>query len=259
MPTYRRDRRSSGDAAQPRVGLAMPDPLATGSVANQGRIGYLLDAIRARPAGRRALTLLAAVMALAGVGMVAYPLVTDIYANEVLQERLDDRISSPEFKRKYRTRTIKTGDPLTRIIMPDLDVNAIVVEGTSPAALRAGAGHYPNTPLPGAAGNVGIAGHRTTYGRPFNRIDELDVGDTIKLETPLAVYTYRVVRHPDHVPGACDNGACWITHPNDWSVVAPTTVGMLTMTTCHPKGSADQRLIVRAQLVSTKAKPVPRA
>ena len=51
-----------------------------------------------------------------------------------------------------------------------------MVEGTSPEALRAGAGHYPETPLPGQAGNVAIAGHRTTYGKPFNRLDEVAPG-----------------------------------------------------------------------------------
>ena len=234
----------------------MPDPLPDGA-RRQGRAGYLLDALRSRPGGRRALTLLAVVLALSGAGMVAYPLVTDIYANEVLQERLTKRIDSPEFKQRYRTRTVKTGDPLTRIIIPSLDVSAVVVEGTSPAALRAGAGHYPNTPLPGENGNVAIAGHRTTYGKPFNQLDEIELNAVVKLETPLAIYTYRVVGHPPHAPDACPTGACWITHPEDWSVVSPTPEPTLTLTTCHPKGSAAKRLVVRAQLVAAKAKAVP--
>ncbi|HVM21055.1 MAG TPA: class E sortase [Egibacteraceae bacterium] len=229
----------------------MPDPLASQAGRAQGAVAYAMDALRLRPASRRALSVLAVVLSLAGAGMFAYPLFTDVYASEVLQDQLEDRYASEGFKQRYVTRTVRHGDPLTRIVIPSLGVSAVVVEGTSAAALRAGAGHYPNTPLPGEAGNVAIAGHRTTYGKPFNRIDELAVGARIRLETPLATYTYRVVGHPDDAAQPCPNGACWITHPGDWGVVSPTPGRMLTLTTCHPKGSAAQRLIVRAQLTST--------
>ncbi len=229
----------------------MPDPVGTQLAREQSAMAYTMDALKVRPAGRRALSAIALILCLGGAGMFAYPLFTDIYATEVLQQRLADRIDSKDFKKKYVTRTVKHGDPLTRIVIPALEVNAVVVEGTSAAALRAGAGHYPNTPLPGEAGNVAIAGHRTTYGKPFNRIDELPVGEQIRLETPLATYTYRVVAHPDGVGAPCPSGACWITHPADWGVVSPTSGKMLTMTTCHPKGSAAQRLVLRATLVST--------
>ncbi len=238
------------EAIEQRDGLTMPDPLRGQATGQQGGVRYALDAVRARPAGRRALSTLALLLCLGGAGMFAYPLVTDVYATEVLQKELADRYRAPEFERRYVTRTIETGDPLTRIVLPRLGVKALVVEGTSTAALRAGAGHYPGTPLPGEDGNVAIAGHRTTYGKPFNQLDELDVGDVVRLETPVATYTYRVVRHPDAVSG-CPNGACWVTNPADWGVVAPTRGAMLTMTTCHPKGSAAQRLVLRAKLVRT--------
>ena len=241
-------RRERDEALKPRHGLAMPDPVGA-AARPQTRFGYIMDALKVRPAGRRALSGLAVVLCLVGAGMFAYPLATDIYARDVLQERLADRYDG--MKQKWVTRTVKAGDPLTRIVIPAVGVDAIVVEGTSPAALRAGAGHYPNTPLPGEKGNVAIAGHRTTYGKPFNRMDELPVGTKIRLETPLATYNYRVVGHPPGVAGACPNGACWITHPNDWGVVAPTKAAILTMTSCHPKGSAAQRIILRAELVST--------
>ena len=60
-----------------------------------------------------------------------------------------------------------------------VQVNVVVVEGTSVAALQAGAGHYPETPYPCAQGNVAIAGHRTTYGRPFNRLNDMRPGDRV--------------------------------------------------------------------------------
>ena len=145
-----------------------------------------------------------------------------------------------EFLAATDTSNAQDGDPLTRIEIPKLGVNTIVVQGTSPNALKAGAAHYPATPLPGEKGNVGIAGHRTTYGRPFNRIDALRPGDLIVLTTPAARHTYQVSRDP------------WITTPYDWSVVDATPDAELTLTTCHPKGSARERLIVRAKLVKSE-------
>ena len=125
-----------------------------------------------------------------------------------------------------------------------------MVEGTTPSALRAGAGHYKETPLPGEAGNVGIAGHRTTYGRPLNRMDELGPGDVVELETPLAIHTYRAVEPFD------GHGNPWVVSPSDYGVVGQEGVANgLTLTTCHPKGSARQRLVMRFELVSSEPLP----
>jgi len=225
-------------------------PVAGGD-APRGKLAELLHGLRTKPAARRVLSTLSILLFLAGAGMFAFPFATDIYADHMLQRPLEDRFGTDEFRDLYARRGLKEGDPLTRIMIPKLGVDAMVVEGTSQAALRAGAGHYPNTPLPGEAGNVSIAGHRVTYGRPFNRIDELRVGDEIKLETPLAMHTYHVVGHPGGTRAPCPNGACWVTDPHDWGVVSETPGSMLTLTTCHPKGSARQRLILRAELVDT--------
>jgi sortase A len=109
------------------------------------------------------------------------------------------------------------------------------------SALRAGAGHYPETPLPCELGNVGIAGHRTTYGKPFSQIDRLKTGDPIILETPVGSCTYKVSKDP------------FVVAPDDFSVVAPppdATSRWLTLTSCHPKGSAAHRIVIRATFVS---------
>ena len=188
---------------------------------------------------------------LGALGVFAWPLASDFYATQLIQRPLADQFESPELVQRYTARTIGTGDPLTRILMPAIGVDTVVVEGTSPAALRAGAGHYPTTPLPGEPGNVAIAGHRTTYGKPFNRLDEIPVGSELELITPLATHTYRVVAAPAGVAQPCPNGACWITGPRDWDVVGPTATATLTLTTCHPKGTARDRLILRAELVSS--------
>jgi sortase A len=232
-------------------GLAMPDPLGDDAPRGAGGFAYLLDALRLRPVGKRAISTLSVLLFLAGAGMFAYPLATDVYADQVVQVQLEDQFEAPTLREQYITRTVQTGDPLTRIVMPDLGVDAMVVEGTSPSALRAGAGHYPTTPLPGERGNVAIAGHRTTYGKPFNRVDELAVGAEIRLVTPIATHVYRVIPAPSGVERPCPTGACWITGPTDWGVVGPTEESILTLTTCHPKGSARERLIIRAELVNS--------
>ncbi|MCW2777553.1 MAG: Membrane protein [Frankiales bacterium] len=209
-------------------------------------VGALVgDALR-RPGGRRALSVLSLVLALAGLGIFAYPLGTDLYGR-YQQGHLSDTFAAPEVVKAYTERRVKIGEGLTRLKIRKIGVDVLVVQGTTPAALRAGAGHYPATPLPGEVGNVGIAGHRTTYGRPFNRLAELAPGDELQLETPLAVYTYKAV------PDFAGHGNPWVVSPRDVSVVAPIAgKRMLTLTTCHPKGSAKQRLVMRFELVSQR-------
>src|SRR3546814_1729232 len=106
--------------------------------------------------------------------------------------RSDRQIASPELKQDYLDRNVDVGDSLTRLTIPSIEVDVVVVEGTTASALRAGAGHYADTPLPCEIGNVAIAGHRTTYGRPFHNVDLLEVGDEITLQTPIGECTYAV-------------------------------------------------------------------
>ena len=207
------------------------------------------DALR-RPGGRRAVSVLSIVLFLAGAGMFAYPVVTDVYSR-FHQDQLTEAFADPQVAQAYRERKIEVGDGLTTLRIPKLGVEVVVVEGTTPSALRAGAGHYVETPLPGEAGNVGIAGHRTTYGRPLNRMNELKPGDLVELETPFEIFTYRAVEPFD------GHGNPWVVAPTEYDVVGPLPEGrFLTLTTCHPKGSARQRLIMRFELVGSQ--PVQR-
>lgn len=199
--------------------------------------GFLLDALRARPVARLMLSGTSVILAVMGIGMLAYPFATNLYQGR-LQTQLAIEIRQPEFKQAYEAGEIAIGDPLTRIKIPTLDVNTIVVEGTGESALRAGAGHYPNTPLPGEEGNVAIAGHRTTYGKPFADIDRLKTGDEIILETPVGTHTYKVFRDP------------FVVANTEWSVISQTPGHTLTLTSCHPKGSARQRIVVKAEMVA---------
>ena len=238
------------------LGQSTPDPQGEHPRGGIRSMASRLDAARRRPAGRRALAVVAGLMVLAGIALIAYPFATDIYTERVLQVQLERKLTRPEARTAYVTRTVRAGDPLTRIVIPDLEVDAVVVEGTSMAALRAGAGHYPSTPLPGEDGNVAIAGHRTTYGRPFARLDELAVGAEVRLVTPVATHVYRVVSAPSDADRPCPSGACWITGPRDWGVVESMPGSVLTLTTCHPKGSDRERLILRAELVKTVERPL---
>ena len=220
--------------------------------------GFVLDTLRRRPAGRAVLSALTVLLFVGGSGMFSYPFFTDLYTDQVVQGRLVDEFGGLDVDDVDAWEaSLSSGDALTRIVIPALEVDTMVVAGTSPAALRAGAGHYPSTVMPGEDGNVGIAGHRTTYGRPFNRVDELARGDEIWLQTPVGDFRYVVGDPPegdDCEPYAqrrpeerADSAAC-ITHPRDWSVVSETDEAVLTLTTCHPKGSAAERMIVRAEL-----------
>ena len=86
------------------------------------------------------------------------------------------------------------GDAIGKITIPAIGVDEFVVEGTDTASLRKGPGHYPSTPLPGERGTTAIAGHRTTYGAPFRRLDKLKRGDRITLDMPYGRFVYRVER-----------------------------------------------------------------
>ena len=111
-----------------------------------------------------------------------------------------------------------------------------VVEGVTRSDLKAGAGHMPTTPLPGQPGNAVIAGHRTTYGAPFHEFDELVPNDLIEVETALGVHTYAVRE-------------TIIVKPTEIWVAQHCDGAWLTLTTCHPKFSSRQRLVVFAELV----------
>jgi sortase A len=116
----------------------------------------------------------------------------------------------------------------------------VFVEGTSSADLRRGPGHYLGTPLPGQAGNASLAGHRTTYGAPFYNLDQLHPGDQIVVSASWGTFWYDVRRS-------------FAVNPSDLAVIAPSPTNELTLTTCTPRFSATQRLIVQATLVGAPA------
>lgn len=195
-------------------------------------------AVRSRTWLRRTLVSLNLCLALVGAGMVAYPFATDAFAKHWVQPRAADRLDDPGLAEAYRANSVKNASPLTRMRIPRIGVDVVVVQGVTKDALRAGAGHYPNTPLPGERGNVAIAGHRVTWGKPFRHMDKLRRGDRIELLTPVGTFVYEVSVEP------------FVVAPGDLSVIAPTQRSMLTLTTCNPVHSDRERLVVHAALVS---------
>ncbi len=123
-----------------------------------------------------------------------------------------------------------------RIEIPSIGLDWTVVEGVSTSDLRRGAGHMPGTALPGQPGNAVISGHRTTYGAPFHNLGETDAGDLITVTTATGSHVYQIVEKR-------------VVLPNETWVTGQWEGSWLTLTTCHPKYSSRQRLVVFARLV----------
>jgi sortase A len=129
----------------------------------------------------------------------------------------------------------------------------VVVQGTSTADLIKGPGHYPGTAMPGQLGNFSVAGHRTTYLHPFYNINKLKVGDPIVVETRTRWFTYRVQNIPgtnalhQEIVSPSDVGVAYPVPDQPNPNLAPTQ-RVLTFTSCNPRYSAAQRIVVHALL-----------
>jgi sortase A len=139
---------------------------------------------------------------------------------------------------------VREGEALAQLTIERIGLDVIVVEGTNRDDLRKGPGHYPGSPLPGQKGNSAIAGHRTTYGAPFGNLDQLEDDDTIIVRTSQGRFTYRVYE------------PILVVDPTNLSVLQPdpNRPATITLTTCNPKYSAKQRLVVKAVL---EEEPLP--
>ncbi len=135
------------------------------------------------------------------------------------------------------------GGLVGRISIPSIGLSKFVVAGVRLSDLKKGPGLFAGSPLPGQLGNVAIAGHRTTYGAPFGRIDEIHDGDVISLESDNGKFTY-IVKGEPRIIAATDTAVARTTDP---------TTATLTLVSCHPKWTASQRIIVVATLDSSIA------
>lgn len=189
-----------------------------------------------------------------------------------------DTVDGGERTNKY---DIEDGKGFAKLYLPSLgaDVHFTVLEGTSDQTLAIGPGHYKGTALPGQPGNFAVAGHRVGMGAPFNDLDLLQPCDAIVVETQTDWFVYRMLPLPDDVakwatkqqgnPRCADVkplGGSYskvvgreIVLPTDGSVISPVPgstsstppsdqAALMTLTTCHPKFSDRQRMIIHAVL-----------
>ena len=147
-------------------------------------------------------------------------------------------------KAPAKSRSIPVGKGIALLQIPRIKVEQVVVQGVDKADLRKGPGHVPSTVMPGQAGTFGVSGHRTTYGAPFFRLNELASGDIMTVVTGESVFTYQVTSKRVVSPG--DVSVLDNVRGSDGKI-KPT----ITLTTCHPRFSARQRLIVFGALVAT--------
>lgn len=137
----------------------------------------------------------------------------------------------------------EVGDPVAKIRIPSIGVNRTVVSSVLLSQLQRGPGHYPETPLPGQAGNVAIAGHRTTWGQPFHNIDKVADGDQIIFETLYGTFVYEVTD-------------LFIVQPDQVEILEDYGDNRVTLIACHPKYSAAERIIAVGELVGEPAPPL---
>jgi sortase A len=156
---------------------------------------------------------------------IAPPFIARIDTKDPSQAPPPDRVRIP-------------GSAYAQILIPRISLNMIVVEGVEAADLEQGPGHYSNTADPWQDhGRVGIAGHRTTFLAPFGNLDQMREGDEITLRTEYGTYRYVV------------NAVFVVPTDGSGKVLTQTEQPTLVLTTCNPKYSATERLIVTADRV----------
>jgi sortase A len=169
---------------------------------------------------------------------------------DTLDQQLDDQWDQPDptvGPTQSATPDPLAGRAIARLYIPKLGKQWVVVEGVTQKDIRYAPGHYPSSADPGAIGNFAVAGHRNRA--TFWRLDELDPGDAIVVETKTDWFVYKVARTR-------------IVKPTQVEVVAPVpgrpgakpTQAMVTLTTCNPKFDNYQRLIIHGELARKQAR-----
>ena len=178
-----------------------------------------------------------------------------VWVTDLVSDRAQDQVAE-ELREDWTTGTPDAepdfGQAFAFVHIPRFgaDWTRAVVEGTNPDELEDGPGHYAGSAMPGEQGNFAMAGHRVGRGSPFLALDVLRPGDPVVVETVDSWHVYRVT-------------TTTVVDPSESSVVAPTPGGaadgeatgaFLTMTTCHPKFSTRERLVVHGELADSVPK-----
>jgi len=187
------------------------------------------------------------VLILAGVGVIFAPKIQNMFSIKdqesalvewkVNEKQYEEQLEEIKKEEKFE---LKEGKPPAdfplRMLIPAINLDTMVFDGTDKETLKKGPGHIIGTSYPGSIGTVAISGHRTTYGAPFFNIDKLKAGDEITLESFDTIYRYVITE-------------LMIVEPTDVWVLNPTPYPSLVLTTCNPKYSAKERLIIFAKMV----------
>jgi len=147
-----------------------------------------------------------------------------------LVETPDEPIAPPSDPRGYEEQ-IQLGG----LQIPSLGVDEPLLSGIRLTTLDRGPGHWPGTAMPGEAGNVVVAAHRTSHGGPFRNIDQLQVGDPVVFTTDAGVVEYNVTE-------------VFVVEPDALWIVDQTDDSTATLFACHPPGSVAQRIVVKLAL-----------
>ncbi len=165
---------------------------------------------------------------------------SDVTPVPVLSQALEaspEAVSAPS-RQPAQSPIQASGAVFSRIRIPAIGVDEIIRSGVALSVIDRGVAHWIGTSPPGGSGNVVLAGHRTTHSRPFYALDRLEPGDLIYLEDANGFdVMYRVVD-------------TFIVQPEDIWITYEFGKPMLTMFACHPLGSANQRIVVQADLVA---------
>lgn len=213
--------------------------------------------IGALRAGVRGLGELLITVGLVLLLFVAYQLVwTNVEAGRA-QAEVSDQIRDEWERPPVRTgstrgpRQVDFGKGFAFLRVPRLGENysVPVVEGVELPDLARGIGHYPDTARPGQVGNFAVAGHRTTNGEPFTHLERMRRGDVVIAETRRQWFTYVVDRKLIVRPTDT-----WVIDPVPGKPAAEPTEALITMTTCNPRWSSTERLIVFGHLEDVRPK-----
>ena len=230
------------------------DPWHTGSMQDVQLAAAPSRARRSRNGLRRAVRIVGVLLVVAGLGVggyVAWTLWGTGFTTQRWQDQLrpglEDRITRAAHDHRPAPPTVTKvpGDAVAIIKIPRIHLNMVVVQGTDTESLKKGPGHYVDTAFPWQPhGRVAIAGHRTTYLHPFYSLDAVQKGDPIVLMTEYGTFRYEVtgkyVTAPDGIL------------PDGSYVLDQTSRPTLALTTCNPRYSAAQRLIVIADRVDVR-------
>jgi sortase A len=192
-------------------------------------------------------------LAITAGAVVLLLVVYEVWVTDLFSDRAQDRVAE-DLREDWTSPGTPDAGPdfgqafaFVHIPRFGADWTRAVVEGTDPDELEDGPGHYVGSAMPGERGNFAMAGHRVGRGSPFIALDVLQPGDPVVVETVAAWHVYRVT-------------TTTVVDPGESSVVAPTPGGavdgevtgaFLTMTTCHPKFSTRERLVVHGELESS--------